>query len=372
MYKIGEFSLLNKVTIKTLRYYNEIGLFIPKVIDKYTGYRYYDEDQLEEFNKISKYKELGFSLEDIKKLKNNNDESIINKQIEELTLQGKDIDNKLSILKNMIRGDSMNVSFKPYREKYKIGKRVILKNREDLENRLIEVKNILDKNNIKYDKPVMCNFEIGYEYENIDAFVGYLVDEDIEVNDLETIDLSKNEKYLIIKCDKNEIEDAYSKMVSYAHDNKIQIRGFFTEVYNNNEIEIYVDAFDLNEINDDYIHYLNEFNKNIDCEIDEELIGKYRIIEILPDLKYMYNKNKQKSNLDTKYKILELLKDGSTNYDNIKWNKDSLLVNYDNNIIPMKIYKYKHDNKEYIVILMNETMEYYKTARPIQYLYEKI
>ena len=54
MYKIGEFSLLNKVTIKTLRYYNEIGLFIPKVIDKYTGYRYYDEDQLEEFNKISK------------------------------------------------------------------------------------------------------------------------------------------------------------------------------------------------------------------------------------------------------------------------------------------------------------------------------
>ena len=150
MYKIGEFSLLNKVTIKTLRYYNEIGLFIPKVIDKYTGYRYYDEDQLEEFNKISKYKELGFSLEDIKKLKNNNDESIINKQIEELTLQGKDIDNKLSILKNMIRGDSMNVSFKPYREKYKIGKRVILKNREDLENRLIEVKNILDKNNIKW------------------------------------------------------------------------------------------------------------------------------------------------------------------------------------------------------------------------------
>ena len=81
MYKIGEFSLLNKVTIKTLRYYNEIGLFIPKVIDKYTGYRYYDEDQLEEFNKISKYKELGFSLEDIKKLKNNNDETIINKQI---------------------------------------------------------------------------------------------------------------------------------------------------------------------------------------------------------------------------------------------------------------------------------------------------
>ena len=132
MIKIGDFAKIFDVSIKTIRFYEEKGLIVPSFIDVYSGYRYYDEDQLEEFNKISKYKELGFSLEDIKKLKNNNDESIINKQIEELTLQGKDIDNKLSILKNMIRGDSMNVSFKPYSEKYKIGKRVILKNREDL------------------------------------------------------------------------------------------------------------------------------------------------------------------------------------------------------------------------------------------------
>ena len=60
MYKIGEFSLLNKVTIKTLRYYDEIGLLKPKLVNKFTGYRYYDDSQQDEFNKIIKYKNLGF------------------------------------------------------------------------------------------------------------------------------------------------------------------------------------------------------------------------------------------------------------------------------------------------------------------------
>ena len=62
MYRIGEFSLLKKVTIKTLRYYDKIDLFKPAVIDKYTGYRYYDDNQLNTFDEITKYKQLGFSL----------------------------------------------------------------------------------------------------------------------------------------------------------------------------------------------------------------------------------------------------------------------------------------------------------------------
>ena len=68
MYKIGEFSMLNQVTIKTLRYYDEIGLFKPKQVDNYSGYRYYDDEQIEEFNMIMKYKSYGFSLEEIKEM----------------------------------------------------------------------------------------------------------------------------------------------------------------------------------------------------------------------------------------------------------------------------------------------------------------
>ena len=45
-FKIGEFSKLCQVTVKTLRHYEEIGLMIPVEVDEWTGYRYYDISQL--------------------------------------------------------------------------------------------------------------------------------------------------------------------------------------------------------------------------------------------------------------------------------------------------------------------------------------
>ncbi|MEP7293525.1 MAG: MerR family DNA-binding transcriptional regulator, partial [Chloroflexota bacterium] len=40
MLKIGEFSRLSQVTVKTLRYYDEIGLLKPSEIDRFTDYLY--------------------------------------------------------------------------------------------------------------------------------------------------------------------------------------------------------------------------------------------------------------------------------------------------------------------------------------------
>ena len=56
MLKIGEFSLLAKLTIKTLRYYDEIGLFKPSFIDD-NNYRYYDEKQLDDISLIVRLRE---------------------------------------------------------------------------------------------------------------------------------------------------------------------------------------------------------------------------------------------------------------------------------------------------------------------------
>lgn len=64
--KIGEFSKLNQVTVKTLRHYEEIGLLIPFEIDEWTGYRYYNVDQMSVMNRIIYLKRLGFSLDEIK------------------------------------------------------------------------------------------------------------------------------------------------------------------------------------------------------------------------------------------------------------------------------------------------------------------
>ncbi len=68
MYSIGEFSKINKITPKTLRHYDKIGLLKPSRIDDWTGYRYYNPDKLPEINKILMLRDMGFSLQEIKKI----------------------------------------------------------------------------------------------------------------------------------------------------------------------------------------------------------------------------------------------------------------------------------------------------------------
>ncbi len=52
MLKIGEFSRLAEVSVKTLRYYDDLGLLQPNWVDRYTGYRYYTLQQLPRLNRI--------------------------------------------------------------------------------------------------------------------------------------------------------------------------------------------------------------------------------------------------------------------------------------------------------------------------------
>jgi predicted transcriptional regulator YdeE/DNA-binding transcriptional MerR regulator len=68
MIKIGDFSKLAHVSIKTLHHYDELGLLKPAQVDRYNGYRYYALDQLPRINRILALKELGFALEQIAQL----------------------------------------------------------------------------------------------------------------------------------------------------------------------------------------------------------------------------------------------------------------------------------------------------------------
>jgi len=72
MFKIGEFSRLSRVPVKTLRYYDEIGLLKPAKVDRFTGYRYYSADQLPRLNRILALKDLGLSLPQIARLLDGN------------------------------------------------------------------------------------------------------------------------------------------------------------------------------------------------------------------------------------------------------------------------------------------------------------
>src|SRR5690348_9109071 len=62
VFKISDFSRLSQVSMRTLRYYDEIGLLKPGQVDCATGYRYYSIDQLPRLNRILALKDLGFEL----------------------------------------------------------------------------------------------------------------------------------------------------------------------------------------------------------------------------------------------------------------------------------------------------------------------
>jgi DNA-binding transcriptional MerR regulator len=65
MFRIGDFSQLGQVSIRTLRLYDEMNLLKPAQIDKFTGYRYYSIEQLPRLNRILALKDLGLSLDQI-------------------------------------------------------------------------------------------------------------------------------------------------------------------------------------------------------------------------------------------------------------------------------------------------------------------
>ncbi len=63
--QIKEFAKLAEVSVRTLHYYDEIGLLKPAFVDEQNGYRFYDESSLERMQEILFYRELDFELKSI-------------------------------------------------------------------------------------------------------------------------------------------------------------------------------------------------------------------------------------------------------------------------------------------------------------------
>lgn len=84
--KIGEFSRLMQVTVKTLRHYEQKELLIPNEVDEWTGYRYYSIGQMQKLNSIRHLQQLGFTLEEIRDLDDEESHKKI-KKMEKFTIE---------------------------------------------------------------------------------------------------------------------------------------------------------------------------------------------------------------------------------------------------------------------------------------------
>lgn len=82
MFKIGEFSKLTQVSIRMLRYYDEMGLLKPSKIDPWTNYRMYSVEQIPLLNKIVYLRDSGFNIAEIVVILNTGTDSFLLKQLE--------------------------------------------------------------------------------------------------------------------------------------------------------------------------------------------------------------------------------------------------------------------------------------------------
>lgn len=103
MYRIGQFSKLGRVTIKTLRHYDEVGLLTPAHVDGENGYRYYTTEQLFKLNEIMALRQMGFSISEVTMLVDGHNMAVILEQRKaELISEQKEVQDRLSRLENYI------------------------------------------------------------------------------------------------------------------------------------------------------------------------------------------------------------------------------------------------------------------------------
>lgn len=105
MYQIGQFSQMSKTTIKTLRYYDEIGLLKPEQVDDFTGYRFYSTQQLLKLHYIQAFKQIGLSINEIKVIMSGQSEmDILKKHKGELNAEMERITDQLSRIEFILSG----------------------------------------------------------------------------------------------------------------------------------------------------------------------------------------------------------------------------------------------------------------------------
>ena len=112
--QIKEFADFTGVSVRTLHYYDEIGLLMPAFVDKTTGYRFYDEKSFLRMQEILFYRELDFSLKRIEEiLSSPNYDKIkaLNEQKQLLTLKKERLEQLISAIDGAVKGEIVMKAF---------------------------------------------------------------------------------------------------------------------------------------------------------------------------------------------------------------------------------------------------------------------
>ena len=194
MYKIGDFSKVTNTPIKTLRYYDEIGLLKPSYIDYFTGYRYYEKNQINIIREIRALKDINLSLKEIKQYLETRDMNIILKKEKEFKM-------KIEAIKNYVNKPNIKIIEGNYDDYVKYNG---LKNKNNLP--ALEIRDNVAKYLMIFDGEELYSEVIIFEEKevlinlNITLMVSEYLDDLLEY-------LKHKYKYVIFKSDETQYQN---------------------------------------------------------------------------------------------------------------------------------------------------------------------
>ncbi|MFV0439801.1 MAG: MerR family transcriptional regulator [Lachnospirales bacterium] len=168
-YYINTISKITGVSTRTLRYYHEINLLLPKRINT-SNYRIYGDEELKKLQIILFYRELDFPLEEIQKIVNNKDFDIISsleKHLELLIIKKNKLENLIKIVQKTILSENGEIAMNN-EEKFEIFKKSKIEENEKKYGDEIRAKysnKTIDKCNDKFQGLSKSDFDIASKYE---------------------------------------------------------------------------------------------------------------------------------------------------------------------------------------------------------------
>lgn len=125
--QIKEFAAFTGVSVRTLHYYDEIGLLKPSYVDEHSGYRFYGEEALLRMQEILFYRELDFPLKTIKTIlssPNYDKAKALQEQKMLLTLKKERLERLITAIDGASKGENImdafrNAEFETYKQEAK-------------------------------------------------------------------------------------------------------------------------------------------------------------------------------------------------------------------------------------------------------------
>nr|WP_054876162.1 MerR family transcriptional regulator [Oxobacter pfennigii] len=251
MLKIGDFSQLSRISIRMLRYYDELGILIPEHINKESGYRYYSPQQLSLAFRIQALKDMQFSLEtirDILKTYDNIDnlKRYLLLRYDEMKIEVIEKQGKLKLLESVINRIGKDCNYMKYNvvikelpSRYVASLRGILPGNQQDGLLWDKLSKQIETQNVEYALPcypVTIYYDEGYKEKDLDVEIqitvnGKYVDmEDVRFITTEPMTVAS----VIINGSYEQLPEANEAVAKYISDNEFTISGHMFNIYHVN------------------------------------------------------------------------------------------------------------------------------------------